>query len=88
MNFMHQSAVLLKEKIVSLSELQRNPSRALDSAIVRIVKSGKEMGIFFQKDQFEDMLEEHLELQPAFKKELARLVTKSKKGRRYSFKDL
>lgn len=85
---MSHSTVLLKEKIVSLSELQRNPSRALDSAIVRIVRSGKEMGIYFQKDQFEDMLEEHMELQPAFKKEVAQLVAKSKKGRRYSLKDL
>lgn len=85
---MSHSTLLLKEKIVSLSELQRNPSRALDSAIVRIVRSGKEMGIYFQKDQFEDMLEEHMELQPAFKKEVTRLVVKSKKGRRYSLKDL
>lgn len=85
---MDQTALLLKEKIVSLSELQRNPSRALDASIVRIVKSGKEMGIFFQKEQFEDLLEEHAELKPAFKKEVTRLVAKSKGGKRYSLKDL
>lgn len=85
---MHQSAVLLKEKIVSLSELQRNPSRALDSAIVRIVKSGKEMGVFLRKDEFEDILEEKMEVKPVFKKELKGLVAKSKKGPRYSLRDL
>lgn len=85
---MAHSTVLLQEKIVNLSELQRNPSRALDASIVRIVKSGKEMGIYFQKDQFEDLLEEHLDLQPSFKKELTRLVARSKKGHRYSLRDL
>jgi len=85
---MSHSTVLLREKIVSLSALQRNPSRALDAAIVRIVKSGKELGIFFQKDQFEDILEEHLELQPSFRKDLKRLVSKSRKSRRFSLKDL
>ncbi len=85
---MAHSTVLLQEKIVSLSELQRNPSRALDAGIVRIVKSGKEMGIYFQKDQFEDLLEEHLELKSTFKKELTQLVAKSKKGRRHALKDL
>ena len=85
---MSHSTVLLQEKIVSLSELQRNPSRALDAGIVRIVKSGKEIGIYFQKEQFEDLFEEHLELKPTFKKELTQLVARSKKGRRYSLRDL
>ena len=52
---------LLKEKIVSLSELQRNPSRALNADIVRIVRSGKELGIFMKRAEFEDLLEEQLQ---------------------------
>lgn len=72
---------------MSLSELQRNPSRALDSAIVRIVRSGKEMGVFLRKDEFEDLLEEKMELKASFKKELKGLLPKGK-GQRYSLKDL
>ena len=45
-----------------LSELQKNPSKALDADIVRIVKNGKEVGIFMSKEEFEDLMEEHLSI--------------------------
>lgn len=85
---MNQSLLLLKEKIVTLSELQRNPSRALDCAIARIVRGGKEVGIFLRKDQFEDFFEETLDIRPSFKQELKKTLGKSKKCKRFSLKDL
>lgn len=75
---MTTAAILSKEKIVTLSELQKNPSKALDADIVRIVKNGKEVGIFMAKDEFEDFVEEHLAIKPAFKKDLAKAAKKSK----------
>lgn len=79
---------LLKEKIVTLSELQKNPSRALDGGIVRIVKNGKELGIYLSREEFEDMMEEHMDLKPSFKKELDAIIKKSKKGKRIPLSDI
>lgn len=59
---MTSASVLGKEKIISLSELQKNPSKALDGDIIRIVRNGKEIGIFMSKDEFGDFLEEQQEL--------------------------
>lgn len=67
MSLMH---ILAKEKIVSLSELQRNPAKALAGSIVRIVKNGKEIGIFLSREEFEDLMEEQMEIKPELKKEL------------------
>lgn len=75
---MTTASVLTREKIVSLSELQKNPGKALDAAIVRIVKNGKEIGIFMSKDEFEDFVEEHLSLKPEFEKELKKAIKASK----------
>lgn len=77
--FMSTASILSKEKIVSLSELQKNPSKALDGDIVRIVKNGKEIGIFMSKEEFEDFLEEHLEVKKSFKDALEKALRKSKK---------
>lgn len=85
---MTTATVLTKEKIVSLSELQKNPSQALDAAIVRIVKNGKEVGIFMKKEEFEDFVEEHLELRPDFKKELAKVAKQSKKEKLLKLKEI
>lgn len=85
---MTTATVLTKEKIVSLSELQKNPSRALDADIVRIVKNGKEVGIFMKKEEFEDFVEEHLWIKPDFKKELGKAVKKSKKEKLLSLKEI
>ena len=79
---------LLKEKIVSLSELQRNPSRALNGDIVSIVRSGKELGIFMKRAEFEDLLEEQLPLKTAFRSELDSAIKKSKSKKRMVKKKL
>lgn len=77
---MSLSSVLKKEKIVSLSELQRNPSKALNGSIIRIVKNGKEIGIFLSKEEFDNLMEEQIELKPKFKKELRKSLKNGKKG--------
>ena len=78
---MTTASVLTREKIVSLSELQKNPSIALNADIVRIVKNGKEIGIFMSKEEFEDFVEEHLQLKSGFSKDLAAAVKSSKKNK-------
>lgn len=75
---MTTASTLAKEKIVSLSELQKNPGKALDGDIVRIVKNGKEIGIFMSKDEFDDFVEEQLPLKASFKAELNQAVKESK----------
>lgn len=75
---MTTASVLTKEKIVSLSELQKNPGKALSADIVRIVKNGKEIGIFMSKEEFEDFVEENLSLKQEFKDELEEAVKESK----------
>ena len=77
---MTTAQVLNKEKIVSMSQLQKNPAQALNADIVRIVKNGKEIGIFMSKEEFEDFIEEHLEIKPEVKKALNKAVQKSKKA--------
>lgn len=67
---MTTAQVLIKEKIVSVSDLQKNPLKALDGKIIRIVKNGKEIGIFMSKDEFEDFIEDNLELKASFKEDL------------------
>lgn len=75
--FMTTASVLTKEKIISLSELQKNPGKALAADIVRIVKNGKEIGIFMSKEEFEDFVEENLSLKQEFKDELEEAVKES-----------
>lgn len=81
-------AILAKEKIVSLSELQKNPGKALDADIVRIVKNGKEIGIFMSKEEFEDLMEENLQLRPEFEAELEELDKRSRKIKLHPLKEL
>jgi len=81
---MSNAFVLAKEKIVSISALQKNPSKALDAAIVRIVKNGEEIGIYMSKAEFEDFIEEHLPLKKNFVKELDSAVKSSKSRKRKS----
>lgn len=85
---MNIAMILGKEKIVTLSQLQKNPAKALNAEIVRIVKNGKEIGIFFTKDEFEDLIEENLPLHPDFKKKLDKSLKKVKKIRTTSLKDI
>lgn len=82
------ASVLGKEKIISLSELQKNPSKALAADIVRIVKNGKEIGIFMSKEEFEDLIEDQLPLKASFKKELKKSRREAKNKNLTSLKKL
>ncbi|MFH0820250.1 MAG: hypothetical protein V1908_00600 [Candidatus Peregrinibacteria bacterium] len=55
---MTTASVLAREKIVSLSELQRNPGKALDADIVRIMNHSTTLGIFIRMKAFKDLLKE------------------------------
>lgn len=85
---MTTASILAKEKIVSLSQIQKNPGKALDGSIIRIVKNGTEIGIFMSKEEFEDFIEERLDLRPEFKKKLNRLIKKSKKAKLRPLSDI
>lgn len=85
---MNIASVLTKEKIVSLSELQRNPGKALSGAIVRIVKNGKELGIYMSKEEFEDFAEEQLSIKKEAKKELKKAIKEASEGKLMALKDI
>ena len=73
---------IMKEQIVSLSQLQKNPGKYLNSGVVRIVKNGKEVGVFIAKEDFEDFVEETLSLNPNFKSQFEKSYkNSSKKGK-------
>ncbi len=76
---MTTASVLSREKIVSLSELQRNPGKALDADIVRIMNHSTTVGIFMSLEEFEDFMEEQLPLKESFKKKLDKAIRNSKK---------
>lgn len=78
---MTTASVLAREKIISLSELQKNPSKALDADIVRIAKNGKEIGIFMSKEEFEDFVEEQLPVKRDFQERFKESVRESKEGK-------
>lgn len=73
---------LMKEKIVSVSTLQKNPTKALNAPIVRIVKSGKELGIFMSREEFDDFIEDFLPLKASFQKKLKKSIAASKKKKK------
>lgn len=85
---MTTASVLSREKIVSLSELQRNPGKALDADIVRIMNHSTTVGIFMSLEEFEDFMEEYLPLKESFKKELDTVIRKSKKEKRIPLEDI
>jgi len=89
MNYtMSIASILSKEKIVSLSEIQKNPGKALQGDIIRIVKNGQEIGIYMSKEQFEDFVEEMLPLKKEFKEELDARLGKMKPSDLKPLKDL
>lgn len=48
---------LEQENIVSIRDVQKNPSSALQG-ITRVMKSGRTHGFFLSKEDFEDLLED------------------------------
>lgn len=66
--------ILNKLKVISVSDLQKNPSKGLDADIVLITKNGNKMGFYLSKEEFEDLLEETLPLKKDFVEELDNAV--------------
>ncbi|MEK7540075.1 MAG: hypothetical protein AAB558_02400 [Patescibacteria group bacterium] len=54
---LQQFEILNQERVVSIRELQMNPSKVL-KGITRIMKNGKSIGFFLDKEALEDMLED------------------------------
>lgn len=54
---LQQFKILTQERVVSIRDLQKHPSQALQG-VTRIVKNGKSLGIFFDEETLEDMLED------------------------------
>ena len=79
-------ALLLKEKVVKLSQLHNNPHKSL-KGFVRLVsgKNGlKTQGFFLDKESFEDLLESMEYSSPKFWDEIER----SRKSGRVSSKEI
>lgn len=68
-------AILGRERIASIREIQRNPSRAL-CGITRVVRGSKTVGFFFDNDEIEDLLEDIEALSSS------RYLTRVRKARR------
>ena len=50
-------AILGRERVASIREIQRNPSRAL-YGITRVVRGSKTVGFFFDNRELDDLLED------------------------------
>ncbi|MDO8621794.1 MAG: hypothetical protein Q7R80_01020 [bacterium] len=68
-------AILGREHVASIREIQRNPSRALHG-ITRVVRGSKTIGIFLDNDELDDLLEDFEALSSP------RYLTRVRKARR------
>ncbi len=85
---MNQLQVLAQENVVSIRDIQRNPSRVL-KGITRVVKNNRTMGFYLDKENYEDLLEEEAMLNnPRFMKELEESYKQAKAGKTISLKDV
>ena len=50
-------AILGRERVASIREIQRNPSRAL-CGITRVIRGSKTVGFFFDNEELDDLLED------------------------------
>lgn len=56
-NMIQQLMIVNKEKVVSVRDVQRNPSAVLQG-LTRIVKNGKTLGFFLNKEEWEELKED------------------------------
>lgn len=62
--------LLTKENIVTIRDLQKNPSQAL-KGISRIIRNGKTVGFFFSQVDLEDLMADTEEtVSPQFQKKI------------------
>jgi len=80
--------MLAKEKIVSIRELQKNPSKALQG-VTRIIRNGKSVGLFLS-DEMWDELQEDIEMMTSkgLEKRIAAARKQIKKGTMKSLEEV
>lgn len=54
---MNQLQTLAQENVVSIRDIQKNPSKAL-KGITRVVKNNHTMGFYLDREAYDDLLEE------------------------------
>lgn len=85
---LEQVNALAKENVVSIRELQKNPSQALKN-VTRILRNGKTFGFFFSQEEFKDLLEDLQALSsPRYLKDIVKADEQIKQGQTTSFDDL
>ena len=67
---LHKLDLLSQENIVTIRDLQKNPSQAL-KGISRIIRNGKTVGFFFSQIDLEDLMTDIEEIiNPRFQKKI------------------
>lgn len=65
--------VLQKERVASIRDIQKNPSRVL-TGITRVVRGSKTIGFFLSNEEFDEFIED---VEASRSKELKRRVKKA-----------
>ena len=55
---MNTFSVLAEERVASIRDIQKNPSKAL-SGITRVTRGSKTVGFFLSNEEFADLVESH-----------------------------
>jgi len=70
-----QYRLLVKERIASIRDIQKNPSKML-KGITRVMRGGKTFGFFFSNEEMDELLED---LEAATSKDLRARVRRVRK---------
>lgn len=88
MTIMNQLQILAEENIVSIRDIQRNPSRAL-KGVSRVIKNNRTIGFYFDKEAYENLLEEEAMLNnPRFLKKIAEARKEAREGKIVPFEEI
>ncbi|MFA5130729.1 MAG: hypothetical protein WC477_07530 [Patescibacteria group bacterium] len=81
-------SLLANERIASIRDIQRNPSRAL-SGVTRVMKGSETIGFFLANDDFADLVESHEALSSkAYIRRIAKARRDIKAGKGQSLESL
>ena len=80
--------LLAREQVVTIRDIQKNPSRVLQG-ITRIIRNGNTIGFFFSQVELEDLLENaEGKLSTAFKKKIQQGKKEIAQGKTISLQTL